>query len=289
MNVNPQDRQATAYEPLLHWNDLALALVEDKISRAIDQWSQAWSPAPGDGAGAQATAWAAGPHDRPRAALRLHAEPSLDAAGAWLVCEQMADGAAVPGAGQLVGPRLYGSGAGVEPDSIAAEFCREALAALVTALRSALMLDTGNGAAFDPAAAAGTLPPAAFRAWAGGVRIALPHFDTVAVYLTGPAVSRLDPPRSAPLPTSGAPLTPLTAAAAAADAVLAVRLHPVELTLGAIGSLRVGDVVVLPHALERPLDVVTADGAVLCEAYLGRLGAHRSLELLPRHASEAGT
>lgn len=287
MNVNPQDRQETAYEPLLHWNDSALALVEDKVSRAIDQWRHAWSPAPGGGA--QAAAWIGEPHGRPCVALRLHADPSLDAAGAWLVCEQVAADGAVPRAEQLVGPRLYGSDAGVEPDSIAAEFCREALAAFVTALRSALMLDGGTGTGFDPAAVAGTLPAAAFRAWAGGVRIALPHFDTVALYLTGPAVARLDPPRAAPLPTSGAPLTALTAAAAQADAVLAARLHPVELTLGAIGSLRVGDVVVLPHALERPLDVVTADGAVLCEAYLGRVGAHRSLELLPRHAPAAGT
>lgn len=292
MNVNPQDRRETAYEPLLHWNDSALALIEDKVSRAIDQWRHAWSPASagarGDGA-ARAAAWAAEPHCRPCMALRLHADPSLDAAGAWLVCEHVAEGGAVPHAEQLVGPWLYGSGAAVGPDSIAAEFCREALAAFVTVLRSALMLDGGSGTGFDPGAAAGSLPAAAFRAWAGGVRVALPHLDMVALYLSGPAVARLDPPRAAPLPTSWAPLTPLTAAAAQTDAVLAARLHAVELTLGAIGSLRVGDVVVLPHALERPLDVVTADGTVLCEAYLGRVGAHRSLELLPRHVPATGT
>ena len=291
MNVNPHDRQETACEPLLHWDDRALGVVGDKIGQALDRWCHAWCPAPADASagGAQATAWTAEPHGRPGVALRLHADPSQDAAGAWLVCEQVPEGGAVPRAEQLVGPQLYGSGASVGPDSVAAEFCREALAALVAALRSVLLLDGGTGTGFDPAIAAGTLPAAAFRTWSGGVRIALPHVDTVALYLTGPAVARLDPPRHTPRPSNWAPLAPLTAAAAHTDVVLAARLHPVELTLGAIGSLRVGDVVVLPHALERPLDVVTADGAVLCEAYLGRVGPHRSLELLPRQAPAAGT
>jgi hypothetical protein len=155
-------------------------------------------------------------------------------------------------------------------------------------LRTALAIDGGATAGFDPSSAADTLPPEAFRAWSGGVRVPMPGFDDLALYLAGPTVARMNPPRRSPTSAGKVPLTVLTAAAVRTSVPVTAQLHPVELTLGQIRSLQVGDVVVLPHALEQPLRVVPGHGAVLCEAYLGRSGSHRSLELLRHGEGPAG-
>jgi hypothetical protein len=285
VSISLQSKQA-AYTPLLNWDLPALAFVADKVGQAVYQWSTDWAPAAhltdGAAGAAQAAAWVDGPHHRPSLAFNLNADASPGAFGAWLVCENVPDGGPIPQADQLVGRQVYGNGASMDPSSIAAELCRDALAQFVAALRTALAFDSGAMARFDPLSAAGSLPRDAFGPWSGGVRVSLPGFDHMAMYLAGPTVARLNPPRRPPAPESRIPLTSLTAAVAPASVPIMAQLHPVELTLGQIRSLQVGDVVVLPHALEWPLHVVTGNGAVLCEAYLGRVGAQRSLELVRR-------
>jgi hypothetical protein len=118
----------------------------------------------------------------------------------------------------------------------------------------------------------------------------MPGFDGLALFLSGPAVARLHPPKRALAPQADkAALTPPTAAAASAQVVLKAQLRPVALTLGQIKSLQLGDIVLIPHPLDLPLQVMTDTGTHLCEAYLGQEAAHRSLELLPAQAHSATT
>lgn len=274
------------HTPLLHWDGQALAFVAEKVGQALQQWCADWAPASAAGT-PQASAWVAAPHERSGLALRLHADaPAAAQAGAWLVCETIAPGGRIPQAAQLVGRQVYGAGVEGGAGSIAAELCGEALAQLAGALRTVLALDAGPDAGFAPAAVADTLPHDAFREWAGGVRMPLPGFDGLVLYLSGPAVSRMAPPKRVHAPAGKLPLAPLNHAAEQARLSLSVQLQPVELTLGQITSLQAGDVVVLPHALDRPLQLMSG-GAILCEAYLGQAASQRALELLPPQASSA--
>jgi hypothetical protein len=289
VSVSLQNQQAALdYAPLLHWDNDALAFVANKVAQALQQWREAWVLAAQATLGSPlASAFVLTPATRTGRAFRLHAEAS--SAAAWLVGETLAVDGAMLDAAQLVGHPIYGSNARTEPDSIAAVLCREALAHLASALRSALALDADSSAGFT-LGASDPLPHAAFREWAGGVRVTMPGFDGLALFLSGPAVARLHPPKRALAPQADkAALTPPTAAAASAQVVLKAQLRPVALTLGQIKSLQLGDIVLIPHPLDLPLQVMTDTGTHLCEAYLGQEAAHRSLELLPAQAHSATT
>ncbi len=277
-----ENQQAAAdYAPLRHWDELALAFVADKVGQALQGWRAQWSTAPTPAAvETRAAACILVPPERLGRGYRLQA------AAAWLVWETSSDGRA-PQAAQLVGPLVYGGNGAVGQGSIAAELCREALAHLAAALRIALALDPEIAAGVDLESAAEPLPQAAFGVWSGGVRVSLPGLDGLALYLSGPTVARLNPPRRAAAPAHRPALSPIREAVGDAVVSLGAQLRPVELTLGQIGSLQVGDVVVLPHALDLPLQVVNGSGAMLCEAYLGCGDACRALELLPPQGSPA--
>jgi hypothetical protein len=271
--------------PLLHWDEQALAFVADKVGRAVLAWAEDWTAAAAPSAGVPDAACASACVGAPQAhacqAFRLHGDAARNPSeGAWLgYGKSQASRRAIQPA-DLVGRQGYGGGTGVEPGSIAAELGQEALTHLVTALRAALAIE-GDADRFDLPSSATTLPGDEFREWSGGVRVTLPGLEDVTLYLGGMAVARLDPPKRKGAAVEKTPLTALDAAVGPAPAVLRAQLQPVELTLGQLRSLQVGDVVVLPHALDRALDVTAADGTLVCEAYLGRMGGHRALEVLP--------
>lgn len=99
---------------------------------------------------------------------------------------------------------------------------------------------------------------------------------------------------SAPAPTA-ARLTSVADALGHRQVMLDVHLGAAEIELGMLQSLRVGDVVVLSHALDEPASVRwtdteanagvnTADRhrrTVLFEAHLGRLGPVKAIEAVP--------
>lgn len=60
---------------------------------------------------------------------------------------------------------------------------------------------------------------------------------------------------------------------------LSVQLQPAELALRTLTTLRIGDVVRIPHLLETPLLVKTSDGKLLCEGFLGKIENLRAVEL----------
>lgn len=276
------------YAPLLHWDEKALAFVADKVGQAVLAWAGEWTMSGQPTAGTPDTARASacigpGPAHMCQA-FRLHADTALDpSAGVWLVYEKAHAAQRAVQASDLVGQHVYGVETAAEPGSIAAELAQEALAHLVAALRAALAIEGGTEVFVLPASRT-ALPENAFRQWSGGVRVSLPGLDHLALYLGGTAAARLDPPKRQCPTVAKAPLVTLDAAVAPAALVLRAQLRPVELTLGQISSLQMGDVVVLPHGLDHPLEVTTGSKTLVCEAYLGRSDRHRSLEVLPRIA-----
>lgn len=82
-------------------------------------------------------------------------------------------------------------------------------------------------------------------------------------------------------------LVPIAKAVAPCTAQLSVELAPVDIGLGVLANLRLGDVLRTSHRLETPLRVLVdrvdraADrGELLCEAFLGQQGDLRAVELL---------
>jgi len=284
--VTPQSqKERDDYAPLLHWDEQALGFIADKVGQAMFAWAGEWAVVTDAvatmpvAAHAGACSGAARAHGCP--AFRLDAETAqAPSAGIWLVVEKTHTDWRTIQPADLVGHLMYGGGTGVGPGTIAAEVSQEALTHLVMALRTAIAIDGGAGG-FDLSSSAMTLPQEVFREWAGGVRVTLPGLDDLALYLGGMAVARLDPPKRKRPAVEKPPLTALGTAIGPAATALRAQLRPVELTLGQIRSLQLGDVVVLPHALDQALEVRTDAGTLVCEAYLGRMGRHRSLEVLP--------
>lgn len=81
------------------------------------------------------------------------------------------------------------------------------------------------------------------------------------------------------------PLVPVTVALASRQVQLAVHLAPVELDLGSLQTLRINDVLTLPHLLDDALMVqigvdAQAPPTVLCQAHLGGRGGRLAIELV---------
>jgi hypothetical protein len=278
-----------AARPLRWWSQAQLGEVALALEKVLRAWEQDWAlqqPHAAQDAvrcqmasssGAAASSWKA-------AALDDACEPA---------CELWWDIAA---GGQRADPVLLLVDAlfntSVEPSALsaqgavselAAEAARAAWSDLWTRIGQALALPVAVTAPAMQADSLATLQPAAslFQAWSGAIAIGL-HWcgQEMRILLGGGEAAALlardKPAGSAP----AKPLSPVWHAVAAQACPVRAELAPVQLTLGAIKSLRVGDVIELQHTLDRPLVAKTADGGVLCEAFLGRLGERRAIELL---------
>lgn len=127
--------------------------------------------------------------------------------------------------------------------------------------------------------------------WSGGVLVSFRWCDvtcvwgldhraaTAALSLTGAtSVASTDSPRACGLNS-------VMDAMAGTLLPLKVRLASVTLSLGELGALTAGDVVIAPHGLERPLDVCTVDeGLTLCSGWLVQSSGQLALDLVPRCA-----
>ncbi len=138
------------------------------------------------------------------------------------------------------------------------------------------------------AAAAGPFGAPSPRPWCGDIALRLQlcgagSFD-LWLRVDGDSAAHLLRDQGRPAARALRPVdTPVLAAIAARTVTLRVELAPVEVDLGTLQSLRVGDVLTLPHRLEQPLDVRTPDApaAVACTAYLGSRDGRRAVELIP--------
>lgn len=121
--------------------------------------------------------------------------------------------------------------------------------------------------------------------WSGGVQVEL-EIEKVRLelWLAGTVVAGLSAQTGAvrSVAATGTALIPLTDAMAGSPVPVDAWLEPVTLTLQQLRTLRVDDVIRLPHALDHAL-ILRAAGSrsepVLCEAWLGRRGERRAVRL----------
>jgi hypothetical protein len=132
------------------------------------------------------------------------------------------------------------------------------------------------------AGVAGAAGPAdCLRPWSGDVIATLSLGGNAARLLLSGDQAEALLPGVAPIRTRAAQRAPLPLweALAPLHCTLRAELAPVELSLGEVHALRVGDVIGLPHLLEAPLLARTETGGLLAGAYLGKAGNHRAIEL----------
>lgn len=284
-----QSHSADTPRPLRWWSDAQLGEVALALEKALRAWEQDW--------GLQQ------PHGAQDVVCCAMASVGADASASWKpvalndtlepACELWWDNAAGDARAEpvlLLVDALFSTS--VEPSALSAHGSVSEMAAeAARAAWSDLWKRIGQSLAVrvaltGPAMQADSLPtlqPAAalFRPWSGAIVITLEWCAQEMRILVGgtEAAALIARERTSAEPPAR-PLTPVWHAVAAAASTVRAELAPVDLTLGAIKSLRVGDVVELSHTLDRPLLAKTADGGVLCEAFLGKLGERRAIELL---------
>lgn len=212
------------------------------------------------------------------APLRCRSAQADEQETGWVVVAQQADRRAWLPAGSpesLMGAALFGAHRPPKP-SIASSVADQALRELVRTLSATLELEPANG---RPAS---DLPSRG--AWCGTVLVALPFPQPLRLLLNAACIAGV---AAAAAPTQAAEgdvprseLVPLESAIARRLVRLKVELHACELDLGTLQALHVGDVVQLPHALDVPVQLLSAERQPLCDAYLGRQGSRKAIELV---------
>lgn len=280
---------ADTARPLRWWSDKQLGEVALALENALRAWAQDWGlRQPHAEQDAVRCAMAFSGADAPSSWKPVALNDALEAA-----CELWWDmSAGGPGADPvlLLVDALFNTS--VEPSALSAHgSVSEMAAAAARAAWSDLWARVGQSLAVRVAITAPvmqadslpTLQPAAalFRPWSGAIVITLHWCAQEMRILLGGAEAAVLLAHEAPAEHAVAkPLVPVWHAVAGGACTVRAELAPVELTLGAIKSLRVGDVVELSHPLDCPLVAKTADGGVLCKAFLGKLGERRAIELL---------
>lgn len=132
------------------------------------------------------------------------------------------------------------------------------------------------------------LPIELTRLWSGAVLLSVDWFGDVfqlaidcvhAIRLVGPCFSTAD--AVATERSSDILLTPVLSALSEEPLSMTAELNPIELDLGTLTGLQIGDVIRIPHSLEMPLLVRADDGTLLYQAFLGRLEDQKAIELFP--------
>lgn len=215
-------------------------------------------------------------------ALPLHAESFLegdDAPKAWFCFAAPDQFARRDPLVHLAARLVFGHGCRAEKGSVAAELGVAALEKLVASVREIVGFAPYEGNLIDEKRLVAALPDAEFHALAGGVKVALPLADDIALFLNGAAAQKLVPEHAPTSPKTGG-LTSVREAAVAGQVGLDVQLNEVELTFGQLKSLQIGDVVVLPHSLQASLRLVTEFDTEIASGFLGRLDDRRAIQVV---------
>jgi hypothetical protein len=238
------------------WRDADVAAVASALRAAVLGWCAGW----GLESGIAETSCAPVADAQP-----LHSWQLLGGcatARAWISCGEEFQG--------RVTHALWGEPVGEAV--IARAIAGRCQVDLESRLRASLQLE---------AAAQGAEFPPLCDAWSGALQASLPW--GVALWLDADAVAKVLQAqlRPAQKPASLPPVESLLEAMAPQLLQLQVHLADVELELGEVQGLRVGDVVRVNHSLHAPLQVREPQGSVLFNASLARNGGRRAVELEP--------
>lgn len=184
---------------------------------------------------------------------------------------------------ELMAQFLLKSSSSTKPSRLLEQLCDEAFADFLAGIKTALELPHGERSFLQRRSGKSVEIPASHqRPWSGAVRIVFSLDEELSFIL------HLGPARVAALmKTAGSvsrkptlSVASLNEALAGHAARLRVELTPVDISVGNLASLTVGDVLVLPHLLTQTLHVRTEDGQPLCDGYLGQLQGQRAIELI---------
>jgi hypothetical protein len=171
---------------------------------------------------------------------------------------------------------------GGEPATLAGAVAADALEALLAMLSDAL---AGRATQADDTDEAQRL--AEYRYGRGAALLTI-TLGGAALQVVLPAACQ--PPLPAPQHT--APRRPRVVLAQAlryTPVRLAAGIGEVEVTVGQLSMLAVGDVLTLPVGMDQPLRVTAPGGQTLCAAQLGLRGSHRAMRLLSIHNTKEPT
>ncbi|SHN17915.1 Type III flagellar switch regulator (C-ring) FliN C-term [Duganella sacchari] len=288
-----------AGQPLLHWSTAQLEGLAMQLGSLLHGWAASWGLDGIDASHASHTsatsADAAGqPSDPPGAALAGQAWLALHADGArtraWIAAPGAARSAAEQ-ASSLVQLALFGArpaAASMHDEPAVAEVIgRAAWDDFQAVLRRGLRLETPASAGVPASSPDGDDR----RLWSGAVLLTLPLAQAGQapwqLLINGACATQLctaAPARAAP-PPAARPV-PLLRALREQALPLRAELSGPELTLGSLRALAVGDVLLLPHALDQPLTLSGAGGQPVCRGFLGQQHGQRALALLANPATD---
>lgn len=251
-----------AVRSLQWWTQQQLAGLAGSLAAELADWSAAWGVPVGTVQAelAHAAAPASGPWHALAGAPALAWHTSL--APAQLRQALFAD------ARHSTNPEGYGQLAG----QLAQNAC--------DAWHACLLRWMGRAGA--PIAAGPAVPPSSEQqAWSGAVRLAIRSSAWEQdVHLSAAAASRLVQPTPAPAAAGAAvPLSSVGEALALRPLTLRLELAALELEVGSLQQLAVGDVVRLPHLLSQPLTLRATDVPLQWPAYLGQRNGMYAVEL----------
>lgn len=261
--------------PLTWWPASALATAARALDPAWQQWCRDWGLAP-------APVGAGNACDAP-ASLRDLEWTAPASTGASFATT----GAPPPDALQSL---LFGPDPGVAPSTPPQPIAREVAAIAWRDLQRAIVARFGADGA--PGGAASPMP-GPWRAWSGAVLMRLPFatetpFEALALFDRQAARSVCEPfgpSAGARQPRSPAPLVPVFGALAKTPLSIRVELDDIELDLGTLETLGIGDVIALGHRLDDSLHVRHAgaggpERVDVCAALLGCRDGRRAVELV---------
>lgn len=270
-------RSATAV-PLRAWSDAQLGDFARRVHPAWEGWVATWSPCADS---AVLTVEACGADAHTFATREWHAVGQAAIGGrAWLAGSEREIGAVVQrllfytpgvddGAAEGEGDGDGEGEGGIISEGVRSEAVRELLRSLGEALGIEL---TDNAMAPDEA----TWGP-----WAGAVAVSLTAGDArLNLLLDGPCAARMCAPLQPRTPQrTPAMLSPIERAAGSQSVPLRALMAALELDLGTLTRLQVGDIVPLAHSLDEAIRLVDSQGQSVLHGFLGRSGLRRGLQL----------
>jgi hypothetical protein len=279
--------QSPAYQLLTWWSRADLAGLGDRVGAALRRWSLDWGVPVGDVRACNACELPA----REFGLAQWRPMPDLSAGPAWIA-------STAEDLPALVERQLFGASdpaATTAAGSLASEVAAAAAQALRVSLADALQTTTvqhHSSAAVDSR----TSPPMRdSRPWSGAVcifaRIGTGQSEGVWLHLSPDCATALcaDSKTLRCREPRAAYLTPLDEAIVGVPLRLRFELDAVQLDLGSLQALQLGDVISLPHRLDQPMhahigqhpaNARARDSKPMCHAYLGMRQGRRAVELV---------
>ena len=299
------EQSATAARPLRCWSPAARTRLLRTVGAAWREWCEAWGvDADGQGGGEGESGNGARCEPAPDAGAH---DPIADFAtwqpadeGLWWALIPCPPAGAVrlprtAGALSLVCRALFGEASASDPTVVSRGVRAESSSTMAAELARAAWEDwwsrlarTSAGAQLAPTSDASGQRSGVMGPWSGALVVTVPFCaHSLRLLLSGERVARMSGATSN-LPErrtrpAGA-LTPVTRALAHRTARVHAELQRFELELGALATLRVGDVLRTTHAVDTAMTVSVAvdahAGEVVCSGFLGKSGRWRAVELL---------